>query len=163
MIKGESVYWWWWWWWGGWNCTVCGCLSSCRAMRPSRGVLTGCLPHLDLVSVSAGACVCLRSRSPRLARPSQRHWRSAVKRAALILFHHTHRAAAAARPSCHSLPLETFYMLIHNAVLHDKANDEKTNSTGFGSMVVSAETMLRSSISVTMLEKVADVWHDLSI
>lgn len=54
-------------------------------------------------------------------------------------------------------------MLIHNAVLHDKANDEKTNSTGFGSMVVSAETMLRSSISVTMLEKVADVWHDLSI
>ncbi|TSS60346.1 Guanine nucleotide exchange factor DBS [Bagarius yarrelli] len=26
-----------------------------RAMRPSRGVLTGCLPRLDLVSVSAGA------------------------------------------------------------------------------------------------------------
>ncbi|XP_046705882.1 proto-oncogene DBL isoform X4 [Silurus meridionalis] len=43
-----------------------------RAMRPSRGVLTGCLPRLDLVSVSAGACVCLRSRSPRLAHPSQR-------------------------------------------------------------------------------------------
>lgn len=69
----------WWWWWD--EAAVCGCLSSHRAVRPSRGVLKGCLPRLDLVSLSGGVCVCLRARSPRLTRPSQRQWRSVVKQA----------------------------------------------------------------------------------
>ncbi len=60
---------------------VCGCLSSRRAVRPSGGVLKGCLPRLDLVSLSGGVCVCLRARSPRLTRPSQRQWRSVVNQA----------------------------------------------------------------------------------
>lgn len=80
-----------------------GCLSSCRAVRPPRGVLKGCLPRLDLVSLSGGVCVCLRARSPRLTRPSQRQWRSVVKQAG----EGSLRSVLRHTPACRSLTLTT--------------------------------------------------------
>lgn len=80
-----------------------GCLSSCRAVRPPRGVLKGCLPRLDLVSLSGGVCVCLRARSPRLTRPSQRQWRSVVKQAG----EGSLRSVLRHIPACRSLTLTT--------------------------------------------------------
>ncbi|XP_051506180.1 proto-oncogene DBL-like isoform X5 [Myxocyprinus asiaticus] len=45
---------------------------SVRAVQPSCGILKGCLPCLDLVSLSGGVFVCLHAPSPRPTHPSQR-------------------------------------------------------------------------------------------
>lgn len=50
---------------------------TCRGMRPSRGVPRGCLPGLDIVSLSADVFLCLRSQSPCPRSPcprSPRQW-----------------------------------------------------------------------------------------
>lgn len=142
--------------------SVCGCLSSCRAVRPSGGVLKGCLPRLDLVSLSGGVCVCLRARSPRLTRPSQRLWRSVVNQAGggvlrSVLRHiqgcYGHTLTTIAVPSIHTPPHPsdlTSSTLIINitgrcfasisaSVLHDMQTKANTRRVWFDSIVLAVK------------------------